>query len=563
MTASPPRPPRRPRSVPPRRPSGPRRLGPGALALLSQPGGLAADPLDLRASLQRRVARPRRTASSVTIAAPSRVARVQPAGRSAWSASADGSPRRPPPEPGRGRPIRPDPADRVGEKRAARRREAIEEPAGRRVRAGGRTPGAFADHEHAAFAGEGRRGRGIDDVRPRELVERRLDRGPEGGIDLQLVVEAPPAVAPRGPGNPPLLVLAQPALDCMRRAPGRPGPRRRRLPLLRRPSTGVRIGRHGACLGQRTGRRPSRPAVAVRRRRPGQPPAVRRAPAVALRPASAARPLGLQPAIRLGQPPGLRSPPLPGAPPPLGGSLPPPCPAPGSPPGVTRARRSPPRAGDPPPHRSIQVVIAGRQRQRQRTSLDCQGRVCRFPLLADPTQVPLDRFPVAGKPGCRAAGARSPPSAPPRARPALPFGRRALAEVGRDGGRCLLSRPGARPSPGRPRAAPVPARRPTAAPAAACSSGHGRRRAGRWRARRPPRAGSSADRPGSPEPPGLRAELGEDVLDPREIRLGLGQAAPRPCAVGARGAGRRRPPRTAAAAPPGAARAPGRPSPGR
>ena len=61
----------------------------------------------------------------------------------------------------------------------------------------------------------------------------------------------------------------------------------------------------------------------------------------------------------------------------------------------------------------------------------------------------------------------------------------------------------------------------------------------------------------------LRPQLREDVVDAREVRLGLGRAAPPRAAAGARGAGRPRPPRTAAGAPRAAGRAPGPPCPAR
>ena len=63
--------------------------------------------------------------------------------------------------------------------------------------------------------------------------------------------------------------------------------------------------------------------------------------------------------------------------------------------------------------------------------------------------------------------------------------------------------------------------------------------------------------------PRLGPQLAEQVAHALEVRLRLGAVAPRPGGGGARACGCRPPPRTAAAAPRAAARAPGRPCPGR
>ena len=236
------RPPGRHRGPPaPRRPPPPRRRG---RAGPRRPRASSVSASRARRSPSARASsgespRPIRTENGSRTAPPSRVTASQPSGSNGCSRTRRvevGCPHRTLEQrPRRAGLVAP---DRVPETAAAGRGQRVLEPADVGRRAAARCPvrgvDPFTDRELAALAAEAAHGRLLHDVGPRELAQRGLDRRPEPGIHAQVVVHAPSADAPGRPGDAARLLVGQSPLE--RREPaGRRGQRAAggRRPLAR------------------------------------------------------------------------------------------------------------------------------------------------------------------------------------------------------------------------------------------------------------------------------------------------------------------------------------------
>ena len=386
----------------------------------------------------------------------------------------------------------------------------------------GRRLGTLLDHEHPALAGQTLGGRLVDHVGPGQLVECGFDGGAQAGLDVELLVEPAPAAALGRPGDPALLILADPGVD--RREAGRLGREGRAArggPVLGGSPAGIVLGRRSprglAVRGDRSGGR----GCALER------PLGARQPALELRAPSAdlgrGRLFGLEAPDEVGQAAtcglGLRL--TSGLGSTQRGRLLTPCPGRGS-----QRRQLAVRLGQEPfglGNRRVQVVVAWRDRDREAAPLDREGRVGGLALSPESRPVTTDRLEVAGQ-----ARLAEPELGDEAARglvgsQVLAFRGRARAHLGRDRRRRLFRglEVGHRPV----RLGPL-SRNPSRG---AC--GHSGRLV-------PTHVGRSEERrrqllPGREprglllglggEPAGLGSKLGEDVLDPGKVRLGLGE----------------------------------------
>ena len=396
------------------------------------------------------------------------------------------------------------------------------------------------------------------------LVEGRLDRGTERRIDDQLLVDAPAAVAAGNLGDAARRLLGersvqpvQPAtLGCEQRTGGRRplgGPLAGGFGLIRS-GPGRLSGRSCVPLGVDR-RLESLPGLARGRRQPSRGWRIPlRAPPVPPRPA-APRP----------QAAAVRSPPPPHAPRRLDAARPPPRPVPVARPA---AHPAPPSASASARSASAtaasSVDVAGRDRPGQQPSLELEVALGRGALVRESRPVAGDRLDLATQPG-RAHLER-------RQRRPCRVVRLAPAALGL-GALCLLR--GDRPRP-RPRPPATPRSRRSASRAAAAR-----------------RAAPSAARPAASCHRAcaarIRASASSSPAVSRDAccsawaasRRACGRSSARMSSTRARFASdsvscssaspaaplvpsdARRRPRTAAGAPPAAARAPGRPCPGR
>ena len=212
--------------------------------------------------------------------------------------------------------------------------------------------------------------------------------------------------------------------------------------------------------------------------------------------------------------------------------------------------------------RGVQLQVALRDRCGECPALQLEVRFRRRPLGRQPLAIAADAPPARSRRAPRAAGAHRLRRGPPRAPRVVALRRRARVELRgdrRDPSLRVLERRSARSTSARAasrrrlaataRAAASCQRAWAATSSAAASSSPAERRVACCSAcaasrRAWGRSSATTSRPARGSPPPRRA-------------------APRPRAAAARACGRRRPPRTAAAAPRVAARAPGRPCPGR
>ena len=132
--------------------------------------------------------------------------------------------------------------DGVDEEAATERIEAIGE---RGIRLLGIRRSGFVDDDGAPFGGQSGHRPAFDQVGPRHLAQRRLHRGAEDGLHVELLVEPPPADPARRPGDAAGLFLGQPGTDRLE-APAQTGDARARR-------------------GGRFSGRPGRPVGAVQR----------------------------------------------------------------------------------------------------------------------------------------------------------------------------------------------------------------------------------------------------------------------------------------------------------
>ena len=378
-------------------------------------------------------------------------------------------------------------------------------------------------HDHvAALAREGGRPSPLHDVGAGEVPQGRLHGRTERRLDPQVLVHPPAAELPRGAGDPATLLLVEAAGELLQApaCPGehRPGPGR----SFGHGATGALRGvRRGACrLARRDRRRLLLRRRLERRACLGQGGIQRRAPALGL---DGARPLvghpspcvRVTPAGRLGLP-RARS---------LGASQRSELVAPGP---RRRAQRAElgQRLGQGPvrvAQRGLQLGVPLGHRLRQDAPLHRHVRVGGRALVRDPLPIPNRRGDLARRPRLAQPQGRELGSRGFVHQPALALQLRALGHRGRDAGHRrfrgleCLERPLRLQAQGIP--APLRVGRATGGfVPPPVSRGDQRRRqllAGREAGRL--LLGELA------EAPRLRAELREDVLDAREVRLGLGE----------------------------------------
>ena len=512
-----------PHRTPSRRPSmqlGRRPCPSRALELARQPGMLGA-------ALER-ASRARRARCRCRRRPPTVAGHGEPAGRqSGWSArqaarsgtqTARASSRRTPPVASRrtASARRPPPAATTRVQPAAR--------GGVRCRAGRRQP--LLDEQPPAFAGKIAHPLRGHEVRPGPLGERRLDRARRAGSTTRSSSRRRPPCLPCGTGDRPALLLVELRGQRIDPRPRRCGGRRcGRQPVGR--GGALRLGglerTSSRSRGRRAPRPPPRSAPPARRGRhrqravdlvpvePSRPPP-RRASSAARRSASASRRRAVSASASRAASARRSA-------------------ASSSPRACVAARSVASSASASASARSASATAASRSRSRAGTGaaiprrwrgeVRLRGRA----LVGQPASVAGGRLEVARRAGLAQLerGERGPRrlvgSRAARARASA----RAVELVG-DRARRSPRPPRARPSPRRPRSRrAVAGRRPSPSrPAAscqrACAASEQRRRqlvAGR-------RAGRLLLGLGG-QPPRLRPELREDVLDPGEVRLGLGQ----------------------------------------
>ena len=116
------------------------------------------------------------------------------------------------------------PADGIGQPATPCDRQRVLESSHLARRPAARVPlrtGESLPHDHvAALSAQGGRTVAPDDVRPRELSQGRLDRGPQPRVNPEILVHALPAEPARSARDPSLLLVRQPAMQLFQAATG-------------------------------------------------------------------------------------------------------------------------------------------------------------------------------------------------------------------------------------------------------------------------------------------------------------------------------------------------------